>query len=76
MNYQPEEVARVKWALEASRGGSTPLQRIYSTLRKLGSTLTHAQVEELVQQQVTAGVVAKSPHPFNEGEFFYSLAEE
>jgi len=69
------DLARMKWAMETSKGGSTPLKRIYTTMRQLGSALSYAQVEKIVTEQVKAGEIVTSPHPFHENEYFYSLPD-
>lgn len=76
MSNTNAEMAKMKWALETSKGGSTPLKRIYSTMRQLGSSLNFKQVEEMVKQSVNDGLIRTSPHPLHENEFFYSLAAQ
>lgn len=73
-NYQESgDLARLKWTLE---GGSSPIQRIYSTLKALRSQMTRSEVEQMVEDEVKSGMLIALPHPFREGEFFYSLSSE
>lgn len=64
------ELAKLTWTL---KDGSTPMRRIYSTVKHLGSKLSYTEVEQLVNSQVKAGNILAEPHPFNHGEYFYSL---
>lgn len=71
INYRESgDLARLKWTLE---GGSSPMKRIYSTLKHLRSAMGVSDVEQMVKEQVKAGEVIAESHPLHEGEFFYSL---
>lgn len=74
INYHESgDLARLKWTLE---GGSSPMQRIYSTLKALRSQMTRYDVEQMVREQVKAGLLTTEPHPLHQGEYFYALSSE
>lgn len=71
INYHESgDLARLKWTLE---GGSSPIQRIYSTLKSLRSQMTRSDVERMIEDQVRIGLLKKEPHPMRENESFYAL---
>ncbi len=71
-NYKASgDLAKLIWTLES---GSSPLQRIYSTVKHLGSKQSFQEVREMVDAEVKAGTLVTLSHPLREDEFFYSLA--
>lgn len=71
INYRENgDLAKLKWTLE---GGATPLPRIYSTVKHLGSKMNFDQIKQMVEAEVQSGLLRAQPHPFSEGEHFYSL---
>lgn len=67
------DLARLEWTLKT---GSSPLKRIYSTLKHLRSRLSFQEVKQMVESEVAAGNVLTQPHPLHDDEFFYLLAHE
>lgn len=64
------ERARILWTLQ---GGSTGLNRIYSTCKHLGSPASKTEIKAAVDELIRCGEIQKQSHPLHENDFFYSL---
>ena len=72
MNYKDSgDLSRLEWTL---KDGATPFSRIYSTMKRLNSTMSKNDAQAMIDELVSQNRLSKEPHPFNQKEFFYKLA--
>lgn len=67
------DVAKILWIL---KDGATPMKRIYSTAKHLGSKKGVDDLANLVEKLVKDGILTTQPHPFTHNQFFYSINPE
>ena len=67
------DTAKILWTL---KDGPTPMKRIYSTAKHLGSKKGVDEMAKLVENLVASGVLVTQPHPFTPNQFFYLINPE
>lgn len=67
------DLSRLEWTL---KDGATPLSRIYSTIRHLGSKMGIKDVELMINELVESGKLVKEAHPLRQNEYFFKLASK